>query len=394
MTMSQRISVRLSEIRQALNTLAGLESLTDEQRQESDKLQTEFRDKETQYRSAVIADGEAERRAATDGEGAELRALLAGVSLGRYFAAAFEHRRLDGREAELQQHFKLAGNAFPVEMLRGPAVEHRAVTPAPTDTGASQQPIVQPVFAGGDAAFLGANMPVVDSGDAVFPVLTSRPAVRGPYTDSTAATDTTGAFSADSLSPKRLQASFFWRRTDAARFAMMGEALRQALSLGLTEALDSQVCAQVLSDGTQVDATAADTFATYRSRLVYGQIDGRFASMESDIRLLLGSSTLAHAAGLYRGNTADDSAADSLRRLVSGLRVSPHLPAVASSKQVAIVRRGMRMDLVVPVWRNVSLIPDDISQADEGQIKVTAILLFNAKTIRTAGFAEVETQHA
>ena len=57
MTNSQRLSVRLSEIRQRLNTIAGLEgdAFTDEIRQESDKLQKEFQDKETQYRGAVIA---------------------------------------------------------------------------------------------------------------------------------------------------------------------------------------------------------------------------------------------------------------------------------------------------------------------------------------------------
>ena len=48
MTNSQRLSVRLSEIRQRLNEVAGLEgdAFTDEIRQESDRLQVEFRDKE------------------------------------------------------------------------------------------------------------------------------------------------------------------------------------------------------------------------------------------------------------------------------------------------------------------------------------------------------------
>ena len=48
MTNSQRLSVRLSEIRQRLNEIAGLEgdAFTAEIRQESDKLQAEFADKE------------------------------------------------------------------------------------------------------------------------------------------------------------------------------------------------------------------------------------------------------------------------------------------------------------------------------------------------------------
>ena len=399
MTNSQKLSVRLSEIRQRLNEISGLEgdAFTAEIRAESDKLQGEFRDKETQYRAAVVAEGETERRAASDGEGAELRALLSGAELGEFFQAAVEHRGLSGRELELQQHFKLAGNQFPVEMLRGlepERTEHRLVTPAPATTGASQRQIVQPIFAEGDGRFLGVNMPVVPSGDAIFPVLTSRPAVGGPHTDSTVVNETTGAFTADSLKPSRLQASFFWKRTDQARFEGLGEALRQSLSSGLSEAMDAQIVARVVTDVTRTDAVSADTFATYRSRFVYGQLDGRFASTESDIRLLLGAPTLAHAAGLYRANTSDDSAADSLRRLTSGVRVSAHVAAVAASKQDVIVRLGNRMDIVAPTWRGVTLIEDEVTKADKGEIQVTAVLLASFKVTRAAGFARVQSQHA
>ena len=385
------------EIRQRLNEFAGLEgeAFTPEIRTESDKLQGEFRDKETQYRSAVIAEAETERRDATDGAGAELRGLLAGAGLGAFFQAAVEHRSLDGREGELQAHFKLAGNQFPIELLRDPKpVEHRAVTAAPSDVGASQRPILQPVFAGGDAEFLGTDMPIVDSGDAVFPVLTTRPSVRGPFTSNDSAAETDGSFSAKSLSPSRLQASFSWLRTDAARFDGLGESLRQALMSGLSEGLDAKICGQVLADLT-IDSTAVtDTFSTYRNRLLYSQIDGRFASVESDIRLLVGSETLAALASTFRGNNTDQATVDSLRRVSGGVRVSANLPDAVSNKQPVIVRRGSRMDLVAPLWRAISLIPDEISDADTGLIRVSAILLYASKTIRLDGFAEVETKHS
>ena len=394
MTNSQRLAVRLSEIRQRLNEIAGLEgdAFTDEIRQEADKLQTEFRDKETQYRAAVTGEAEAERRAATDGEGAELRTLLEAASLGAWFEAVIEGRSLEGREAELGQHFKLPANSFPVEMLRE-RIEVRAVTTAPSDAGRTQRPIVQPVFAGGDAAFLGIPMPTVPVGDQVFPVLTSRPTVGGPHTDSTSVDETTGAFSTDVLSPGRFQASFFWRRTDAARFAGLGESLRRALNSGLSEALDAKIIGQVETDVTRKDASAADTFATYRSRLVYGAIDGRWASREGDIRLLVGGDTLGAMAGKYRGNTADDSAADSLRRISGGLKVSAHIAATAAHKRDVIVRVGSRQDAVAPIWRGVSLIPDEVTKAKSGEIVVTAVMLASYKVTRTSGFARVQVQH-
>ena len=61
--------------------------------------------------------------------------MLEGASLGVFFESIIEHRSLDGRERELADHFKLPANSFPVEMLREPEAEHRAVTPAPSDAG-------------------------------------------------------------------------------------------------------------------------------------------------------------------------------------------------------------------------------------------------------------------
>ena len=64
MLLSQKHSVRLSEIRQRLNELAGVETLTTDQRQESDKLQVEYKDKETQYRAAIVGEGRSRAKGA------------------------------------------------------------------------------------------------------------------------------------------------------------------------------------------------------------------------------------------------------------------------------------------------------------------------------------------
>ena len=110
--------------------------------------------------------------------------------------------------------------------------------------------------------------------------------------------------------------------------------------------------------------------------------------------MLVGPATLAHQAALYRANNADDSAADVLRRISGGLRVSALIPAVASDKQDVLVRRGSARDAVAAIWRSVTLIPDEISKADTGEIKVTAVVLAAFKVVRTDGFARIETQHA
>ena len=390
--MSNRLKLELrrSEIRSRLGEIAALETLTDEQHAEAAQLEAELKDVETRWRAAVQSEPQPQpARPGETPEARELRALTADARLGAFVEAAVTGALPEGREAELQQHYGLSGNQFPIELL-----EERAVTPGVSDVGADEQPVVQPVFATGDAAFLGVSMPTVAMGDSVYPTLTSRPTVGGPHTDSSVVNETTGAFTAAALQPQRLQASFFYRRTDAMRFAGMSEALRMALSSGLSEAMDAQVVARIVTDVGLTDTSDVDDFAKYRQRLVYSQLDGRFAPMESDVRLLVGAKTAAHASAQYRSNNADDSAIDSLRRISGGVRVSAHVAAVVANKQNVIVRRGMRMDAVAPMWRGVTLINDEVTKASTGEIVVTAVLLAAFKVTRAAGFALVATKHA
>ena len=289
----------------------------------------------------------------------------------------------------------LRGNMVALDQLQGPApLEVRGTTGAPTNTESTQTPIVQPVFATGDAAFLGVSMPTVPAGDAVFPVLSNRPTVRGPHTDSTDATESDGTWTADLLAPSRLQASYIFLRSDAARFPGMAEALRQALSSGLSEAVDAQAIAQIVTDVARVDQATPDTYATYIANLVNKRIDGRYAMTEADIRLLLGSATYADLAATYRANENADTPLRYFRENNVAYRVSPHIPAVAATQQDAIVRRGMRQDAVAPMWQGVEILEDPYTGSGKGEIEITAVLLAAFKVTRTAGFTRQQTDHS
>ena len=79
---------------------------------------------------------------------------------------------------------------------------------------------------------------------------------------------------------------------------------------------------------------------------------------------------------------------------VADVRVSNHVPAVASHKQNVLIRRGMRQDFVAPVWEGVTLIVDEITQAKEGEVILTAVMLYATKLLRADGFYKQQTQHA
>ena len=305
-------------------------------------------------------------------------------------------------ESELQRHHKLNANQVPLDLLRGPVDEHRAVSEAPANVGASQAPTITPVFAMGDAAFLGVDMPSVPAGDAVFPVLTTRPTIRGPFTDASEAAETTGTFLSNNLQPARLQASFSYLRTDAARFGGMGESLRMALNEGLSEGIDQQIVngASGLLNGANLAnhnaAASVTTFDEYIERFGFGRVDGRFAGRRSDLRVLLGSATYAHAGSAYRANQTETSALDRLMEIVSDVKVSAHVPAVgATKKQNNVIRLGMRRDAVAPAWEGVTILVSETDEAlvKKGAILITAVLIHAIKILRADGFYKQEVRH-
>ena len=400
MTDRQKLELRQSTIRSRLAELGTAEG-TDAGKAEIDTLAVEYASNETRMRAFMIAGDEPVETTKETKETKERAELYSKASVGDLVYALANGRSgvQGGAMAELQAEHKLGNNEIHIRQL---APETYAVTPAPTNTGEVQQPIVPYVFPASCAAFLGVDMPTVGVGEAVFPVLTKELDVRTPA-ENADADETTGAFSADVLSPSRIQASFFYSREDRARFAGMDESLRENLSEGLADGLDKQIIAGTngLLTGTNLanhTVSAVTTFPLYKSDFAYGRVDGRYASMTSDIRIVMGSATYAHAATVYRasGNNADaaDAALNVLMNDTGGVKVSAHVPAVSSSKQNSIIRLGMRRDMVAPIWENVALVPDEVTLIKKGQIQITAIMLHAVKILRADGFHKQQTQHA
>ena len=372
---------------------------------ESETLQTEYAELETRNRAAIVAendDRDTEIVKTEDAEIRELKQLTAKSNIGDIFSAAVEHRNTAGETAELQQHFGINANQIPLEMLRiDRGVEQRAAATVPAKIGdASQAQVITPVFASGDGAFLSIERPTVPVGDAAYPVLSTVPSVKGPFTDSTEAAQTDATYVANSLSPERLQASYAYRRSDAARFAGLDASLRLALNAGLQEKLDEQAIEGTdgLLTGTNLpnnNVNATSTFELYLSGLLYGRVDGRYARTPADVRMIVGAGTFTHAAGTYKGNNSDESGVERLQEKSGGLRVSAHVPDVASNKQNALIRLGMeRGGATQPVWQGVSLVVDEYSRSAHGEIIVHAILLANFAITRKDQWSKRQTQHA
>ena len=405
MTALQKLLIEQSEHREKVNAVLGVEAekRTDEQKSELTKSTERLKGLEPDLRAAIVADDADKAKVKSefgdDAEGTELRALIAGASIGDVFSAAVEHRATEGRTAELQTHYKVQPNQIPLALLRQP-VEERAVTPAPANVGTNQAEITPGVFPMSAAEFLGIDMPTVGVGESVYPVLTKNAVVEA-LAENDPGTETDGTFSADVLSPARLQASFFYSREDRARFAGMDASLRQNLGDALADKLDDEILTGTngLLTGTILgnnNVSTETTYALYRSQFAYGRVDGTYAGTVADIRVVMGAGTYGHAAAQFRSANAGDRAAlEDLMDATGGVRVSAHVPDVSNAnKQNAVIRLGMRRDYVAPLWEGITLINDEITKAANGQIVITAVMLYAIKLLRAAGFHKQQAQTA
>ena len=395
MTLTQKLTIERAEIQNRLNADKYIEirmndADADARLVEAKALRDQLNAVNVKLIEAIKADGGADNGTPETREWSDLSGRF---DMGEMFTNVMEHRASAGAIAEVQTERGLASNDIPTEML----MEHRAVTPAPSDVGQNQAMIEGYVFPQSVAAFLGIPSPIVPVSDATFPVLTSDPAAGVPA-ENTAQAETTGAFTANVLTPGRIQASFFWSREDAARMAGMGDALQEALQGGIADKLDKELLQgdEGLLHSTNLSnhaRTAASNYAHYVENLMYARVDGRYAADLADIRVVMGSHTFANAATKLPTN-GEENALARIRTDSGGVRVSAHVPAVSGNKQNALVRRGMRRDMVAPVWGATTLIPDEITLAGKGQIQLTAVLLHAIKILRTGGFYKQETNHS
>ena len=385
MTNAQKIRLRLSQVRQRLNEISGLEgdAFTDEIRTEAEALQTEYADLEVRHRAAIVAEGEDETRATEgdlDAEARERLALRSRASLTTYLRAALSGRQVDGPEAELRDAAGI-GDGIPLELWDTPT-EHRvdAATGAPGTVGVNLDRIRPALFAASIAPRLGIEMPRVESGSyasaTISTSLSASSQPKGGKSEATAA-----GFTVTSVSPKRISARLGVRIED---IASVGQAnfesiLRENLSLVLSDALDNQV---INGDGTAPnltgifgqltdpsDPTAVSDFDAFASSHA-GGIDGLWASTLKEVAIVCGPATMALSARTFQTATSykgEMSASAYAASNTGGLWTNKRMPAAESTIQQAILYRsgrsmmggaGAMRTAICPHWAEISI--DDI----------------------------------
>ena len=245
-------------------------------------------------------------------------------------------------------------------------------------------------------------MPMVASGEAHYPALTTAPP-SAPKAKDGAADSTAAAFTLTKRDPKRITGQFLIRLEDLALMPSMEADLRRGIASAMADSLDSQVIggdgaspnlSGLFHQATDVNAAGAiEDFGTAIARFA-GIVDGKHASGFGDILALIGVNTFKLYAAIFaNANKGDISAYDHLRAKLGGLRVSTRVPAVAANAQKGIAVLGaQRQAITVPVWKGVELIVDPYTNAGKGQRTITAVTLVGSPFI-PYGVAQVIEVH-
>lgn len=401
MKRKQEIEVRLSEIREAVNA--------PEEPDNAAELRAEYVKLEQEWRSLAAKEAEAEGEPegdAGDREAVERRELESKIEFRRYLSAAASGRDVDGREAELNAALNVrsaGGVVVPWQALAPTIDEDDAETrqdaltsaPASPDVNRVNRPIIPRVFAGGVADFLGIGMPSVGVGEQVFTYLSA--GVDPEQKAKDAAVDADAAtFTPKTFAPVRLSARYKFRIEDLAVLAGMESALRGDLRMAMREAMDNQIL-NGDGDAPNVDGllataakggladvanpaavvNAASLINSYAS-----QVDGKYATTQGAIRVLIGAATYAKVVSLVQGD------AYVFDRFAALTRISSLVPAAAANIQqaVAVKRSAPGLYAVAPVWQGVELIRDPYTDAKSGQIAITAHALWNFGIVRSDAF--------
>ena len=265
MTRLQKIQLKMSEYRQALNTLLDAENRTDEQQADLEKRTGEIRGMEPELRAAIAAEPPAGETltAPMDTEDRERLEIRNRTGFRDYLIAALSGSPVSGAAAEFNASCHVSsGDHVPRELFDAPAremrqrLEHRAVTPGPA-IDAAAQPTIPFLFEASVLPTLLVEFPSVQSGVQQIPAITTAPPAGVVAKDADAAS-TAAAYTLVSRSPKRLAGAVEFRVEDLAVHSTLESDLSSALQESLSNQLDESRFQRRRRDGAVRPVSSGD----------------------------------------------------------------------------------------------------------------------------------------
>lgn len=410
MLESKKIALRQSEIRQQLAELVGKQSPTEDETRSMEKLDLEYRQNETRYRAAMIAEDTERRDAGSELEtrsAQEWADLMAGFEMRQVALFLDEGRQLDGQTAEIVTELRSAGGfrGIPVPWQ---AIETRAgeTVASGTPTPSQTRPIIDRLFPDSVASRMGAQMISIDAGAVNWPVTTSAVTagwangetanVAGP----TAYATTDRAMSPDHnlgiqmrITRKALQQSGAALEQAIRRdmSGAMGQAMDQAVFLGT--GANGQPLGVITGAGTYgITSTAVDALASWGA---FRAATTRFmtanaAGSPNAVRAMIRPELWDYLDGALISGTAvsewdrltQNIPTGNIAMTNNGLAAPSGTPSATSA--LLTTAAGGVAPIFVGAWGAVDMIRDPYSDAASGGLRITALATMDVTVARPA----------
>ena len=403
----------MSETRQSIGDLLGLETRDDKQENELRAATRKLNQLETDFQAAIALDLENERkaRAAFDGEDKERNELRSKVSFGAYVESALEQRAATGAELELNQSLEIPADRFPLELLAGAeSVEKRATTDS--EAGASQAPWLDRLFADTASMYLGVTFQNVSPGVSSHPV-TSAGAKAAQRGRADATSDSSWKVSVSEIKPTRNSVRAVFSEQDSYRLPGLEAALQRDLAMALTEGIDRIIFvgdADATENGSDITGfngiakatglvertlkqadkvKAPNTLATFAAA-----IDGKHASSMSDLRVVasVGANTLwlsqIAAAAADTKTVAQFLKENGLMWMTRG-----DLDTATDSGDFGAYiagSRGIAGAAVAAIWASGQLVRDPYTNSAKGEIALTLNTYWGFAVPRASHFSRLK----
>lgn len=408
MLESVKITRRQSEIRQALAGLVGKENPTEDETRNMSALDLEYRNNETRYRAALIAEDTERRDAGAELEtrsATEWAELVSGFEMRQVALALDEGRQLDGRTAEIVQELRGAGGfrGIPVPWQ---ALEVRNTVSGGTPNPVQTRPIIDRLFPGSVAARMGAQMISIESGALEWPVTTS--AISAGWADGEAANVPLAAAYQTTDRPLTPDHNLgvqmrITRKTLKQSGAALEQAMRRDMSGAMEQALDAAVFLGTGANGqplgiipgaatygiTSTAIGAVATWAVFRAAVTRFMLANAAGSPDA-VKLLLRPEIWNYMDGVLLAGTAVSEWDRLLANITAG-NIAMTTNALAAptgsplaSTAVLTTAAGGVAPIFVGAWGAVDVIRDPYSDAQSGGLRITALATMDLTVARPA----------
>lgn len=406
---SVKIQRRQSEIRQKLAELVGKENPSDEETRSMETLDAEYRQNETRYRAALVAEDD-ERRAAGDEletrSGQEWADLMGKFEMRQVALYLDEGRNLDGATAEIVQELRSAGGfrGIPVPWA---ALEMRNTVAAGTPDPIRTMPIIDRLFADSVAMRMGAQMIQIDAGAVEWPVATQGATAAWQATEGgnvggpTAYQTTDKPLKPDSTLGVQMRIT---RKALKQSGAALEAAIRRDMSNAIRVEMDKAVFLGTGSDGQplgvisgaatygiqQTDIDAAPTWSVFRAAVVRFML-ANAVSAPSEVRALvrpevwddLDAQQASTAAPLWEWDRIVSAMTAGNISLSSNALAAPAGDPLVSSALLTTATGG-QPPIYVGLWGAVDMIRDPFTDAQSGGLRVTGLATMDVTVSRPA----------